>query len=274
MNTKKKRLVAIILFKNGNVVQSKLFKQHKVVGDPYIIIDRLSSWNADELIYLNIRPNEPITFRQDKNSKYDYSFDKIINKVGKSAFMPLTVGGGIKTVSDAEKYFEMGADKISINSQIYHNPKIVSECSKIFGSQSVVASIDVGLTDNNKYAIYVDGGKKIIKNNIEDYIKNIEDVGAGEILLNSIHKDGLANGYDLELVDIVKKVTNLPIIITGGVGNWEDFFIGSEKGVDAVAASNIFHFFENSYFEAVTHLNNKGSNFRKAKMSKIVKIKD
>ncbi|MDA7795508.1 HisA/HisF-related TIM barrel protein [Candidatus Pelagibacter sp.] len=274
MSSKKKRLVAIILFKNGNVVQSKLFKQHKVVGDPYIIIDRLSSWNADELIYLNIRPKEPITFRQDKYSKYDYSFDKIVNQVGKSAFMPLTVGGGIKTISDAEKYFEMGADKISINSQIYHNPKIVSQCSKIFGSQSVVASVDVGLTDDNKYAVYVDGGKKMIQTNIEDYIKKIEDVGAGEILLNSIHKDGLANGYDLELVDIVKKITNLPIIITGGVGNWEDFFIGSQKDVDAVAASNIFHFFENSYFEAVKYLNSKGDNFRKATISKITKIKD
>ena len=274
MSSKKKRLVAIILFKNGNVVQSKLFKQHKVVGDPYVIIDRLSSWNADELIYLNIRPNEPITFRQDKNSKYDYSFDKIVNKVGKSAFMPLTVGGGIKTVSDAEKYFEMGADKISINSQIYYNPTVVSQCSKIFGSQSVVASIDVGLTDDNKYAVYVDGGKKMIQSGIEDYIKKIEDVGAGEILLNSIHKDGLANGYDLELVDIVKKITNLPIIITGGVGNWEDFYIGSQKDVDAVAASNIFHFFENSYFEAVKYLNSKGNNFRKATMSKIIKIKD
>ena len=274
MSSKKKRLIAIILFKNGNVVQSKLFKQHKIVGDPYIIIDRLSSWNADEVIYLNIRPYEQISIRQDKNSKYDYSFDKIINKVGKKAFMPLTVGGGIKTIKDAEKYFEMGADKISINSEIYHNPKMVLECSKIFGSQSVVASIDVGLNDDNKYTVYVDGGKKMIQTHIEDYIKKIEDIGAGEILLKAIHRDGTATGYDLELIDIVKKFTNLPIIITGGVGNWEDFFLGSQKDVDAVAASNIFHFFENSYFEAIKFLNNKDSNFRKPIISKITNFKD
>ena len=133
MITKKNRLVVIIFFKNGNVVQSKLFKQHKVVGDPYIIIDRLSAWNADEVIYLNIRPELSNFSRQDKNTKYHSDFDEIIKFVGKKAFMPLTVGGGIKRLNDVERYFRMGADKVSINSEIFKNPELVYECSKIYG---------------------------------------------------------------------------------------------------------------------------------------------
>lgn len=273
MISKKKRLVAIILFKNGNVVQSKLFKQHKVVGDPYIIIDRLSSWNADEVIYLNIRPRETNLVRQDKNFKYNYSFDKIISEIGKRAFMPLTVGGGINNVKDAEKFFKMGADKISINSQIYHNPKMISDCAKIYGSQSLVASVDIGLIEDKNYKVFVDGGKTIVKGEIKNYIKKIEDLGAGEILLNSIHRDGMSNGYDLDLIDIIENNTKLPIIISGGVGTWEDFLLGSQKNIDAVAASNIFHFSENSYYEAMKYLDDKGCNFRKPMISKITKSK-
>ena len=159
MITKKNRLVVVIFFKNGNVVQSKLFKQHKVVGDPYIIIDRLSAWNADEVIYLNIRPELSNINRQDKKIKYQNNFDKIIQFVGKKAFMPLTVGGGIKTLQDVEKYFEMGADKISINSEIMKNPKLVEESAKIYGSQSIVASVDIKI-DDNQYSAYVDNCKK------------------------------------------------------------------------------------------------------------------
>jgi cyclase len=277
MNSKKNRLVAIILFKNGNVVQSKLFKQHKIVGDPYVIVDRLSSWNADEVIYLNIRPNEMNITRQDKNLKYKNSFDNIIEEVSKRAFMPLTVGGGIKTIKDAKKYFEMGADKISINSQIYYDPKLILECAKVFGSQSIVASIDINLIDSNSkkkiYSIFVDGGKKQVPINLRNYLKKIEDIGAGEILLNAIHKDGTLSGFDLDLIDMVKNYTKLPIIVSGGAGSWDDFYICAKHNVDAIAASNIFHFFENSYYEAMQHLNNKGCNFRPPMMSKLTKSK-
>lgn len=132
MNTKKNRLIAVIFFKSGNIVQSKLFKQHRVVGDPYTIIERLSFWNADEVIYLNIRPELLNINRQDKSLKYASEFDKIIELVGKKAFMPLTVGGGIRSVKDAEKFFKMGADKISINTMIIENPSFVYNCSNLW----------------------------------------------------------------------------------------------------------------------------------------------
>ena len=167
----------------------------------------------------------------------------------------------------------MGADKISINSQIYHNPKMISDCAKIYGSQSLVASVDIGLIEDKNYKVFVDGGKTIVKGEIKNYIKKIEDLGAGEILLNSIHRDGMSNGYDLDLIDIIENNTKLPIIISGGVGTWEDFLLGSQKNIDAVAASNIFHFSENSYYEAMKYLDDKGCNFRKPMISKITKSK-
>ena len=272
MNSKTKRLVAIVLLKRGNVVQSKYFKQHKVVGDPYIIIDRLNSWNADEVVYLNIRPNDMNDTRSDKKNIYYSSFDKIILEVGKRAFMPLTVGGGIKSLEDIEKYFDMGADKISINSEIFHNPNLISDAVKIYGSQAIVASIDFKLNiRSNSYEIFVGGGKSLVSNNLIDYIKRIENLGAGELLINSIDQDGSLKGYDFQLLKAIKENTNLPIIFTGGAGCWEDFYKGIKQNIDAVAASNIFHFSENSYFEAISFLTNKECNFRPPMLSKITK---
>ena len=262
MITKKNRLVVLIFFKNGNVVQSKLFKQHKVVGDPYKIIDRLSSWNADEVIYLNIRPELSNINRQDKNIKYDNDFDKIIEFVGKKAFMPLTVGGGIKNLSDVDKYFRLGVDKISINSEIANNPGLVYECAKIYGSQSIVASIDIKIDNENIYNAYINGGKQKVLIELNDYIKKIEDLGAGELLINNIDRDGMANGYDLKLLEVVKKITKLPIIFAGGVGKFDDFIIGIENNLNAIAAGNIFHHTENSYYQAIKFLYENKCNTR------------
>ena len=262
MITKKNRLVVIIFFKNGNVVQSKLFKQHKVVGDPYKIIDRLSSWNADEVIYLNIRPELSNINRQDKNIKYENDFDKIIEFVGKKAFMPLTVGGGIRNLSDVDKYFKMGADKISINSEIINNPNLVYECAKIYGSQSIVASVDIKIDDENIYSAYVDKGKKKVSIKLNDYLKKIEDLGAGEFLINNIDRDGMANGYDLKLLTLIKKNTKLPIIFAGGVGKFDDFIAGIENNLNALAAGNIFHYTENSYYQAIKFLYENNCNTR------------
>lgn len=270
MNSKKKRLIAIILFKRGNVIQSKFFKQHRVVGDPYVIIDRLSSWNADEVIYLNIRPDDKNENRLDKKNTVYSTFEETILEVGKRAFMPLTVGGGIKSIEDAEKYFKMGADKISINSSLFYDPKLVKYCAKIYGSQAIVASIDAKLNKtNNQYEVFVDGGKMLASKNIIEYCKKIEDLGIGEFLINSIDQDGALTGYDLKLIRLIKKNTNLPIILTGGAGSWEDFEKGINENIDAVAASNIFHFSENSYFQAIKYLNKKKYNFRPSILSKI-----
>ena len=262
MITKKNRLVVIIFFKNGNVVQSKLFKQHKIVGDPYTIIDRLSAWNADEVIYLNIRPESSHLSRQDKKIKYENNFDKIIQFVGKKAFMPLTVGGGIKNLNDVNKYFEFGADKISINSAIINNPQLIYQCSKIYGSQSIIASIDIKIDSENLYSAFVNNGKEKIMLNLSDYIKKIEDLGAGELLINNIDRDGMGNGYDFNLLRLVQKTSKLPIIFAGGVGEFKHLSEGIKNNLNSVAAGNIFHYTENSYYEANKFLNEHGCNTR------------
>ena len=118
MNSKKKRVVAVILYKNGNIVQSKHFNRHKIVGSPFTIIDRLSRWNADEVIYLNIRPKNNYQIRKDLNFKMSNSFDDVIKEVSKRAFMPITVGGGISSLKEVDNYFKLGADKISINTSL------------------------------------------------------------------------------------------------------------------------------------------------------------
>lgn len=270
MITKKNRVVVIIFLKNGNVVQSKLFREHKVVGDPYTIIDRLSAWNADEVVYLNIRPEIASITRQDKNIKYINEFDKIIEFVGKKAFMPLTVGGGIKNLKDVEKYFKMGADKISINSEIYKNPNLINECSKVYGSQSIVASIDVKKDINqNIYNVFINGGKEKINVNLTEYIKQIENCGAGELLINNIDRDGMGNGYDLNLLKLVQKITKLPFIFAGGVGSFDHFEEGIKNNIEAVAAGNIFHFTENSYYEIIEYLYNKNYNTRMPKLNNL-----
>lgn len=263
MITKKNRVVVIIFFKNGNVVQSKTFTQHKVVGDPYVIMDRLSTWNADEVIYLNIRPELSNLSRQDKNTKYDSNFDKIIQAVGKKAFMPLTVGGGIKSFDDVERNFKLGADKVSINSEIVKNPKLIYECSKVYGSQSIVASIDIKKDRyNNDYSAFINGGKDKVNFQLADYIKKIEDHGAGELLINNIDRDGMGNGYDINLLKLIQNITKLPIIFAGGVGNADHLKEGIKNNLNAVAAGNIFHFKENSYFEIINYLHKNNCNTR------------
>jgi imidazole glycerol-phosphate synthase subunit HisF len=262
MNSKKNRVIAVILIKNGNVVQSKLFKQHRVVGDPYVILDRLTSWNADEVIYINIRPQNKILLRQDKETKYSNSFEQIIEKAAKKTFYPFTVGGGIQNFETAKKYFYLGADKICINSAVYSNLSLINEVAKVFGSQAIVANMDLKRDENLNYSIYTNNGKVKINKTIEEYIDIIESEGAGELLINSIDNDGLATGYDMKLLELVKKKTKLPIIFMGGAGEWSHMLDVLDKGIDAVAASNIFHFSENSYYEAVNYLNNNGAKVR------------
>ena len=150
----------------------------------------------------------------------------------------------------------MGADKkISINSQIFYNPKLISDCAKIYGSQiNSMPSIDCKYnSDNRCYEVYVDGGKRLASNDIVSYLKKVEEIGAGEVLINSIDRDGSRLGYDLKLIENVKKNLTLPIIIAGGVGSWNDF-LDKSKILMQLQQSNIFHFSENSYVQAIKYL--------------------
>ncbi len=260
---KKKRLIPILLLKNGFLVQSRGFERYQNLGNPITAVKRLSEWASDELIYLDISKNDAYDIRRDDQGYQNHhSFLDIIKNVSKVAFMPMTVGGHIKTLKDIEKRLSAGADKISINTKALEDKNFISKAAKEFGSQCVVISIDVKII-NNKYVVISQGGAKKTKYGPVEWAKIVESMGAGEILLNSIDRDGMKNGYDIKLIDAVSRSVKIPVIACGGVGEWSHFGEALEKTqVDAVAAANIFHYIDQSVYLAKKYLYENNYNVR------------
>ena len=267
---KKNRLIPVLLLKDGWLVQSKGFSKYQNLGNPVTAVKRLSEWASDELIYLDISKEDNYdTKRNDQGYENRGSFLEIIEDVSKVTFMPITVGGKIRTIGDIEKRLLVGADKVSINTMAINDSNFVTESAKEFGSQCIVVSIDAKLVDN-EYRVYSNGGKQITKYTVEELSKIVEDSGAGEILINSIDRDGKGNGYDIELINKVTDNVNIPVIACGGVGDWEDFADGLEEtSADAVAAANIFHYRDQSVFLAKKFLYDFGFNVRKPDLIKL-----
>ena len=266
----KKRLIPIILIRNGFLVQSKNFQFHQRLGHPIDAVKRLSEWCSDELILLDITPdNNYSTNRDDHQNKNFGDFLPIVEELSKVTFMPITVGGKIKNLIDVEKRFEFGADKVCLNSAPYKDPKIIYQIAKEFGSQSLVVSVDVRLI-NDEYVIFHQNGKLRSRYGLIEWLKIIQDNGAGEVLIKSMDRDGQKLGQDLNLIKILDKVCKIPIITCGGVGKWEDFYeVFNETNVSAVAASNIFHHSDQSVYEAKRYIYEKKINIRKPELLNI-----
>jgi len=267
---KKNRLIPVILLKNGWIVQSKNFIEYQNLGNPITSVKRLSEWGSDELIYLDISTGENYDLRRDDQGyKNRDNFIDIIKDVSKFAFMPITVGGKIKTLQDIEDRLLNGADKVAINTIASNSPNFIYEAAKEFGSQSIVVSIDAKY-NSNKYNVYSNSGKKKTKFYVEDFSRIAEDNGAGEILLNSIDSDGSGLGYDIKLLNLVTNSTSLPVIACGGAGSWEHFGeVLSKTDCDAIAAANIFHYVDQSVYLAKKYLYDKGFNVRKPDLLRI-----
>jgi cyclase len=258
----KQRLIPVVLLRNGVVVQSKGFKRYQVLGNPYTIVQRLSDWASDELIYLDISREKQYDLGRDDLKTWNRdSLEAIIAEVAKSAFMPLTVGGGIRTLEAVQKRLYLGADKVAINTQALKDPAFITRCAESFGSQCVVVSMDVK-KDRDNWEIYMNGGKEATHKTAVDWAKEAESRGAGELLVNSIDNDGRGQGYDLDLIHSVSSAVAVPVIACGGVGKWEHFISGIEAGASAVAAANIFHYTENSVYNAKKSLFEQGCNVR------------
>ncbi len=263
------RIIPTILYKNGQIVQSRKFQRHQIIGLPEITINRLSAWSADEVIFLDISRNKNNNIRTDTKFSAMKNFLDIIKEVSRYSFMPLTVGGGIRSIDDVKNYLEHGADKISVNNLSIHKIDLIKEISKSFGSQFVVVSIDAKKIDK-EYYVFEEYGKVNTYIKVKDHVKKVCEQGAGEILINSIDNDGSASGYDIELIDIVCKNSTVPVIALGGVGMWSHFNDCLQKtNVNALSASNIFHHTENSYYNAVEYLFKKNINVRKPKLSRL-----
>ena len=220
---KKKRLIPILLLRNGWLVQSKQFQRYQNLGNPISAVKRLSEWASDELIYLDISSDDSHDMRRDDLGHPNrHSIFEIIEDVSKVAFMPITVGGRIRTLQDIEKRLSLGADKVALNTVAIEDPQFVETAAKEFGSQCIVVSIDVK-RQGETMVVMGRGGRQPTPYAPEQWANIVEQRGAGEILLNAIDRDGAKNGYDLELLNKVTGRVKIPVIACGGVGEWGHF---------------------------------------------------
>lgn len=257
---KKHRVIPVLLLRNGFLVQSKQFKRYQNLGNPVTAVKRLSEWGSDELVYLDItRDNTYDMRRDDLGHENRDSLLAIIEDVSRHAFMPITVGGGIRTLRDIEVRLALGADKISINTQALREPGFITAAAREFGAQCIVVSMDVRLEADGVHRVRGDGNRDDTGWEAAAWARRVEELGAGEILLNSIDRDGMKNGYDLPLLDAVSSAVRIPVIGCGGVGEWDHMAEGLRQSkVDAVAAANIFHYSDQSVYLARQHLYGAG----------------
>ena len=244
------RLIPVILLKNGLIVRSQLFRIHQSIGNPMHTVRRLSNWNVDELVLLDISTEDHHDLRRDDlQIQYaDTTLLGLLPQIAKLCFMPLAVGGRIRSVQDMRERFARGADKCVINSEAVRNPTLISEASQAFGAQAIVVSIDALRGEDGRLEVFIDGGKTATGLVPAQWARECERLGAGEIFINSIDRDGSGYGYDLALIESVTAAVGIPVIACGGVGDYKDFAPGIQTaGASAVAAANIFNFYELAY---------------------------
>ena len=228
----KNRIIPCLDVKNGRVVKGTNFVDLKDAGDPVEQAKIYSDGGADEICFLDITASN-----ENRDTIYD-----VVERTSKKCFVPLTVGGGVRTVEDINKLLNCGADKVSINTAAVENPKIIEESSKKFGSQCIVVAIDAK-KKNDKWEIFTHGGRNNSGINALEFAKKMENSGAGELLVTSMDRDGTLAGYDNELIFNINTKVNIPIIASGGVGNLDHLVDGIKLGkASAVLAASIFHF--------------------------------
>ena len=236
----KNRIIPCLDVKNGRVVKGINFVDLKDAGDPVEQAKIYSDGGADEICFLDITAS---------NENRDTIFD-VVERTSKKCFVPLTGGGGVRSVEDINKLLNCGADKVSINTAAVENPKIIEESSKKFGSQCIVVAIDAK-KKNDKWEIFTHGGRNNSGINALEFAKKMETSGAGELLITSMDRDGTQVGYDNELIFNITSKVNIPIIASGGVGNLNHLVDGIKLGkASAVLAASIFHFGKHTIKEA------------------------
>ena len=241
----RKRLIPVLLLQNGLLIRSELFKIHQALGNPLHEVRRFNEWNVDELIYLDITEGDQYDLRRDDHKVKGLNDPlSILDAVSQSCFMPLTWGGRIRNIDDIRQRISRGADKVTINTAAYRTPELITEGAKVFGSQAIVVSIDVLRHPDNRSEVFIDGGDTPTGRKPEEWAREVEERGAGEILVQSIDRDGTGRGYDLDLIHAVASATTIPLIACGGVGRYEHYADGIRAGASAVAAANIWHFKE------------------------------
>jgi len=227
------------------LVRSESFRVHQALGNPIHEVARFNEWNVDELVYLDISRDDHYDLRRDDHKIRGLADSLgILDAVSRSCFMPLTWGGRIRTLADIRERINRGADKVAINTAAVATPTLITEGALAFGSQAIVVCIDVLRHEDGRTEVVVDGGRTATGLAPDAWAQEAERFGAGEILLQSVDRDGTGRGYDLELIRSVAAATHIPVIACGGVGTYEHYAAGVKAGAAAVAAANIWHFKE------------------------------
>ncbi|WP_276091108.1 HisA/HisF-related TIM barrel protein [Pedobacter sp. JY14-1] len=249
----RKRIIFTLIHSDGYFMQSRNFRLQKVGNLLWLEKNykfQHISFSLDELIILDAT----------RNQKNLSQFASIVSGVVNDVFIPVAAGGGIRSLADADLLFKSGADKIVLNSLQYENPLIVRELVEKYGSQSIIASVDYKSTAEG-HLVYVNDGSKKIEYSLKEYLTYLEDLGVGEIYLNSIDKDGTGFGYDLETILNVKDLLSIPLIIAGGAGNEKHLLEGLKTdGIAAVATANLFNFIGDGLPNARNHIISLGEN--------------
>ena len=264
------RLIPVLLLKNGLLVRSQKFLIHQAIGNPMSTVQRLSNWNVDEIVLLDISSGEVHDLRRD-DLQQSYGGDSVLDvltEISRVCLVPLAFGGRIRNLQDIEKRLEAGADKCVLNTQALLEPDFVKKAAQRFGSQCTVVSIDAREDGQGSWKVASNGGKRTWEISPAQWAREVEALGAGEIFLNSVNRDGSAEGYDLNLIRSVTESVKIPVIACGGVGAYENFADAIlTGGASAAAAANIFHFNELSYPLARKTSQDLGVPFRKVKYS-------
>ncbi len=248
-----KRIIPCLDVKNGRVVKGVNFEGLSDVSSPVELAKYYSDNGADELVFYDITAS----------AEGRALFTDILTEVASKIFIPLTVGGGINTVADFDRVLKCGADKVSVNSGAIKNPNLIYEAAKLYGDQCVVISADVKRV-NGEFQVFAKGGRENTGMEAISWIKKCVDLGAGEVVLNSIDTDGVKNGFDIEMLDAVSNAVNVPVIASGGAGCIDDFthLFKTLPKVDAGLAASIFHFGEVKISDLKAELKSQGITVR------------
>ena len=248
-----KRIIPCLDVKNGRVVKGVNFEGIQDVADPVEMAEFYNQSGADELVFYDITAS--VEGRK--------IFTDILTEAAKRVFIPLTVGGGISSVEDIKNALRAGADKTSLNSAAVKNPQLIADGAKLFGNQCIVLAIDARKCGENKWEVYVQGGRKPTGLDAVEWAKKGVALGAGEILLTSMDADGTKNGYDIALTKAVSSAVNVPVIASGGAGKLEDFYdVLTEGGADAVLAASVFHYKTFTIKQVKEYLRSRGIEVR------------
>ncbi|CAF30639.1 AglZ/HisF2 family acetamidino modification protein [Methanococcus maripaludis] len=226
------RIIPCLLLKDERLVKTVKFKDPNYIGDPLNAVRIFNDKEADELFFIDISASK----------RESINFD-LLKKISSQSFMPLGYAGGIKCLNDAKKIFSIGFEKISLNTIVLKNPDLITEISKIYGSQSVLVTIDVKKNFFGKYYVYNHLKKKITKYNPVDFARKMEVLGAGELVINCVDNDGVMKGYNLKLIGEISKAVKIPIVALGGAGSLKDLDDAINVGASAAGAGSLFIYY-------------------------------